>query len=171
MAEAPFPGGGRIIAIDSLTTALAALDEIVEQGEGADPLQVWDGDHDPSHPEREQVSHYCRFLELKLGRCFRTGDPISIDWNGVRPMRSNPRTSDHAPGGPIRTAQEEFNHTYCTLLRQLEQAFNGNPQMLAAAIGSMYGLKAKAQALMLMLMPTEDGLETTGPTFEYVAPR
>jgi len=67
------------------------------------------------------------------------------------------------------TAQEEFNHTYCTLLRQLEQAFNGNPQMLTAAIGSMYGLKAKAQALMLM--PTEDGLETAGPTFEYVGPR
>lgn len=178
VADAPFPGGGRIIAIDSLPTALAALEEIVEQGEGADPLQVWDGDHDSSHPEREQVSHYCRFQELKLGRCFRsgdtplsgpTGDPISIDWKGVRPMRSNPRTSDHAPGSPIRTAQEEFNHAYCALLRHLDQAFNGNPQMLTAAIGSMYGLKAKAQALMLM--PTEDGLGTAGPTFEYVAPR
>jgi hypothetical protein len=54
-------------------------------------------------------------------------------------------------------------------LRHLDQAFNGNPQMLTAAIGSMYGLKAKA--LALMLMPTEDGLGTEGPTFEYVAPR
>lgn len=51
----------------------------------------------------------------------------------------------------------------------LEQAYNGRPQMLTAAIGSMYGLKAKAQALMLM--PTEDGLGTAGPTFEYVASR
>jgi ferritin-like protein len=178
VADTPFPGGGRIIAIDSLTTALAALEEIVEQGEGADPLQVWDGDHDPSHPEREQISHYCRFQELKLGRCFRTGDTplsgptgdsISIDWSAVRPMRSNPRTSDHAPGSPIRTAQEEFNHAYCALLRQLEQVFNGNPTVLTAGIGSMYGLKAKAQALMLM--PNEDGLGTAGPTFEYVAPR
>jgi hypothetical protein len=178
VADAPFPGGGRIIAIDSLTTALAALREIVEQGEGADPLQVWAGNHDLSHPEREQVSHYCRFQELKVGRCYRrgdtplsgpTGDPIPIDWNGVRPMRRNPRTSDHAPGSPIRTAQEEFNHAYCTLLRLLEQVFNGSPQKLEAAIGAMYGLKGKAQALMLM--PTEDGLETAGPTFEYVASR
>ena len=179
VSEAPFPGGGRIIAIDSLTTALAALEEIVGQGEGADPLEVWDGNvRDVFHPEREQVAHYYRFQALKLGRCYRrgdtplsgpTGDPISIDWNGVRPMRSNPRTSDHAPGSPIRTAQEEFNHAYCALLRLLEQVFNGSPQMLTTTIGAMYGLKARAQALMQM--PTEDGIGTAGPTFEYVAPR
>jgi hypothetical protein len=34
------------------------------------------------------------------------------------------------------------------------------------AIGGMYELKDQAQALMQM--PTEDGLETAGPTFEYV---
>jgi len=35
-------------------------------------------------------------------------------------------------------------------------------------MGAMYSLKAQAQALMQM--PTEDGLATAGPTFEYVAP-
>ena len=53
-------------------------------------------------------------------------------------------------------------------LQLLEQAFNGAPQMLAAAIGAMYTLKAKAQALMQM--QTEDGLVTAGPSFEYIAP-
>jgi len=133
-----YSGGGRIVAIDSLASALAALEEIVEQGEGADHVQVWDGDSDVFHPERDQVGHYYRFQELKLGRRYRrgdtrqsgpTGDPISIDWDGVRPMGANPRTSDQAPGSPILAAQEEFNRSYCTLLQLLEQAFNLNTEV------------------------------------------
>ena len=162
-------GCGPIIAVDNLATALAALEEIVEQGEGFN-LQVWDGISDVFHPEREQVAHYYRFQELKLGRFYRRGDtprsgptaePISIDWDGVRPMVTNPRTSDHAAGSRIRTAQEKFNHSYCVLLQLLEQAFDGAPQMLGSAIGAMY---------TLMQTPTEDGLATAGPTFEYVSP-
>ena len=175
IADAPFPGGGRIIAITGLASSLKALDEIVEQGEGAAHVAVWDGDADQVHPDREQVAHYYRFEELKHGRRYRcgdtpqsgpTGDPISIDWNGVRPMRANPRTTDHASGSAIRHAQEQFNMSYCGLLRLLEQTFNGNPQTLRSAIGSMFRLKAQAQALMEM--PTEDGMTTAGPTFEYV---
>ena len=82
------------------------------------------------------------------------------------PMRANPRTNDHAPGSPIRTAQEQFNRAYCAILRQLDQAFNGRPEVLASAVGAMYGLGDQARALMQM--PTGDGLETAGPTFEYV---
>ena len=172
-----YSGGGRIIAVDSLATALAALEEIVEQGEGAGHAQVWDGDSDVFHPERDQVAHYYRFRELQFGRRYRRGDtprsgptggPISIDWDAVRSMRSNPRTADHVAGSPIRLAQEEFNHSYCALLQRLEEAFNGAPQMLGTAIGAMYILKAQAQALMQM--PTEDGLAAAGPSFEYVVP-
>ncbi|MDX6464020.1 MAG: hypothetical protein QOE55_7717 [Acidobacteriaceae bacterium] len=171
-----YSGGGRIIAIKDLATALAAVDEIVEQGEGASAVQVWDGDSDVFHPEREEVAHYYRFQELKLGRRYRrgdtprsgpTGDPISIDWTAIWPMRTNPRTSDRPEGSPIRLAQEDFNRSYCGLLQLLEQAFNGAPQMVGASIGTMYTIKTLAQALMQM--PTEDGLETAGPTFEYIA--
>jgi hypothetical protein len=152
------------------------VDEIVEQGEGASAVQVWDGDSDVFHPEREEVAHYYRFQELKLGRRYRrgdtprsgpTGDPISIDWTAIWPMRTNPRTSDRPEGSPIRIAQEDFNRSYCGLLQLLEQAFNGAPQMLGASIGTMYTIKTLAQALMQM--PTEDVLETAGPTFEYIA--
>jgi hypothetical protein len=177
IAAAPFAGGGRIIAVNGLATALSALDEIVEQGEGTARVQVWDGDCDDIHPGREQVAHYYRFQELKLGRRYRrgdtpqsgpTGDTISIDWNGVRPMRRNPRTSDHAPGSAIRSAQEQFNNSYCEILRLLDRVFNGSPQTLGTAVAAMYRLKAQAQALMEM--PTEDGITTAGPTFEYVSP-
>jgi hypothetical protein len=81
---------------------------------------------------------------------------------------SNRRSAfDHAPGSSaIWRAQEEFNESYCALFRLLDTAFNGSPQTLSTAVGSMYRLKVKAQALMEM--PTEDGLTTAGPTFEYV---
>jgi Ferritin-like len=169
-----YTGGGRIVTVTSLDSALAALEEIVDQGEGCQ-LEIWDGDVDVLHPERDQIAHYFRFKELKLGRRFQcgdtpqsgpTGERIAVDWDGVFPMRSNPRTSDHAPGSPIRTAQEAFNRTYCTLLQQLDQAFKGSPEVLGPAVGAMYGLADQARELMQM--PTEDGLATAGPTFEYV---
>ena len=178
VSDADFYGGaGRIIVVNSLATALAALDEIVVQGEGTRGTEVWDGDRDMFHPERDEVGHYFRFQELKLGRRYRrgdtaasgpSGDVISVDWEGVRPMQPNPRTADHAPGSRIRTAQDEFNVAYCTILQLLDQTFDGNPQMLGRAIGAMLRLKDQANALMSI--PTEDGLATAGPTFEYVAP-
>lgn len=172
-----YSGSGRIIAVNNLASALVAVEEIVEQGEGAGHVQVWDGDSDVFHPKQEQVAHYYRFQELKLGRRYRrgdtplsgpTGDPIPIDWDGVSPMRTNPRICDHAPCSPVRVAQEEFNQSYYALLQLLEQAFGGAPRTLGSAMGAMYTLKAQARALMQM--PADDGLATAGPTFEYIAP-
>ena len=40
--------------------------------------------------------------------------------------------------------------------------------MLQHGIGAMFRLKDQASALMPF--PTEDGLATVGPAFEYVAP-
>jgi hypothetical protein len=167
---------GRVTGVNDLDSALAALEEIVEQGEGTARGEVWDGDQDIFHPDRDEVAHYYRFQELKLGRRYRrgdtpqsgpTGEALSVDFAGVLPMRRNPRLADHAPGSPIRTAQDDFNHTYCAVLHLLEQAFNGSPKMLGVATGTMYALKAQAQSLMEM--PDEGG-RTAGPTFEYVEP-
>ncbi|QRP43157.1 ferritin-like domain-containing protein [Amycolatopsis sp. FDAARGOS 1241] len=119
-----------------LKSAQAALAEIVEQGEGAARTQVWDGDRDVFHPERDEVAHFYRFQELKHGRCYRTGDTpqtgptgeeIQVDFDGLLPMRRNPRTADYPEGSEIRAAQQEFNTTYCLLLYLLEDAFTGNP--------------------------------------------
>ncbi|NUP79582.1 MAG: hypothetical protein HOV96_18760 [Nonomuraea sp.] len=167
---------GWLFAVEDLESATGALEEIVAQGEGASHSEVWDGDHDVFHPDRDEVAHYYRFQELKIGRRYRrgdtprsgpTGEALAVNLAAVVPMRPDPRLSDHPPGSPIRTAQESFNSTYCTLLNQLERAFNGDPKLLGTATGTMYGLKAQAQALMRI--PDEDGT-MAGPTFEYVPP-
>ncbi|TCC07169.1 ferritin-like domain-containing protein [Kribbella soli] len=176
LAARPSVRGTNEPEVEDLDTALVALAEIVEQGEGTTRSEVWDGDQDIFHPYRDEVAHYYRFVELKLGRRYRrgdtpqsgpTGETLAIDYRSVHPMRRNPRLTDHPVDSPIRAAQAEFNHTYCTLLRSLEQAFNGRPKMLGAAVGTMYTLKAQAQSLMQM--PGGDD-RTAGPTFEYLEP-
>ncbi|MDF1602043.1 ferritin-like domain-containing protein [Nocardioides sp. YIM 152315] len=172
--ELAYGGAGQIVAVTDLASAMRALREIVEQGEGAAHQHVWDGDHEMFHPERDEVGHYYRFQELALGRRYRredtpqtgpTGAAVAIDWNAVHPMARDPRIGDREPGDPIREAQEEFNRGYRQLLQQLETAFNGAPQSLGTAVGAMYALKGQAQSLMQM--PLEDGSGTAGPTFEY----
>ncbi|WP_243773356.1 ferritin-like domain-containing protein [Actinomadura barringtoniae] len=167
---------GHMVEVTGLASALKALEEIVEEGEGTSRGAVWDGDPDVHHPDRDEVAHYYRFQELRAGRRYRrgdnprsgpTGEKVTVDYDGVLPMRPNPRLADHPPGSEIRTAQEKFNLNYCVLLGQLEQAFNGEPKMLREAVPTMFKLKGEAVALMQM----PDGDETTaGPTFEYVAP-
>ncbi|MFC0437351.1 ferritin-like protein [Kutzneria buriramensis] len=168
-------GGGRVVPVTDLKSAMAALTEIIEQGEGAALTEVWDGEKDVFHPDREEVAHYYRFQELKFGRRYQagdtprsgpTGDVIAVDHGGVRPMRRNPRTTDHPEGSPIRVAQQDFNATYCLLLAMLEDAFNGNPGDIRSSVRVMYAVKTKAQALMAM--PTGDGKTMAGPSFEYV---
>ena len=50
VSDATSPAAGRVIVIDNLATALAALHEIVVQGEGARGTEVWDGDRRCSIP-------------------------------------------------------------------------------------------------------------------------
>lgn len=169
-------GGGQVIAVHDLKSALAALAEIIEQGEGAARTDVWDGDVDVFHPERDEVAHFYRFQELRFGRRYQagdtpqsgpTGEAIAVDFDAVQPMRRDPRSADHPEISPIRAAQQQFDQTYCLLLYLLEQAFNGDPSQLKDSVDVMYQLRAQAQRLVRM--PDGDGM-TAGLTFEYVPP-
>src|SRR5690348_16288010 len=171
-----YTGSGRIIAVRDLESALAAVNEIEEQGEGLTPKEVWDGDRDMFHPDRDEVAHFFRYQEVMLGRFYRRGDtPASgpsgpsfeIDWNGSYPMRENPRSSDYAPGSPVRVKMDAFNLLYSDTLRMLHRAFNGEPAQVALSLSSMRELKTLA--VDLMQTPSGDGTTTAGPSFEYVA--
>lgn len=170
-----YRGSGRVVPVYDLASALAAIDEIEEQGEGLKHAEVWDGDRDMFHPDREEVAHYFRFEELRHGRSYQRGDtpssgptgkPFDVDWSAVFPMRQNPRTQDFHGGSTIVAKMGEFNLAYSDLLRDLQRAFNGEPARVFRTIPAMQQLKQLAQALVQM--PSGDGTTTAGPSFEYM---
>jgi CDGSH-type Zn-finger protein len=170
-----YTGSGRVIPVYDLASALAAIDEIEEQGEGLTPKEVWDGDRDMFQPDLDEVAHYFRYQEVLLGRFYQRGDTPAtgprgsqfvVDWDAVYPMRDNPRTSDYAPGTPIRQKMDAFNRLYSDTLRLLHRAFNGEPAQMFASMSAMRELRTLAEALMQM--PTGDGATTAGPSFEHV---
>jgi CDGSH-type Zn-finger protein len=170
-----YGGSGRIIAVQDLESAKAALVEIVEQGEGLDHQEIWDGDREMFHPRRKEVAHYFRFQEIAAGRRHRpgdtprsgpTGERFEVDWGAVYPVRRNPRSADYPDDSEPRLRMEAFNRSYCAVLHLLDECFNGSPRLLAVATGEMYGLKQ--QAIELMRLPSGDGKTTVGPSFEYV---
>ena len=157
------------IHVHNAETAIAAIDLIVEQGEGTavSPL-------DPEH----ELAHYYRFAEIYNGRKLirnsdsKPGAPgfiygghrIEFDPSGVWPVIRNPSQNGYASGSKARNLNETFNYTYTGLLKSLQLVFSGEPDRLGPAIGLMESMKE--QALVMMSTETVPG-QTAGPSFEY----
>ena len=162
-------GAGRLITVDNCERALAALKEIVDQGEGHD--SPFDADAAITGTGREPA-HFYRFLEIRYQRRFRDGDTdqpsgavLPVDYTAVHPIRSNTQFDDYPPDSPVLHALEEFAATYGDLLEWLNQAFNGQPDRITQAVHTMFALKYQAQALMRI--PCErDPARTVGLTFD-----
>jgi hypothetical protein len=163
-----YAGGGVVRQVHGLDDALAALGEIVDQGEG-DTGSLYDEDGD--------LAHYFRFMEVKLGRRYQPGDkpdspsgePFTVDFGAVYPMKPDPRSSDYG-SEELRAASDACNRTWSELLRLLDRAFAGTDpaakgEDLIAAVAQMLDLRD--QASMLLRIPLPDG-KHAGPTFEYV---
>jgi hypothetical protein len=75
--------------------------------------------------------------------------------------------ADYSAGTELKERAVAFNRTYMSLLNELDLAANGKPERLMASVPIMYQLKY--QATELMKIPTGNGDETAGPTFEYTA--
>jgi rubrerythrin len=159
-----------VIPVDSVASAVKAIEAIVEQGEGTTTT--------PTDPlaEEEELAHYYRFAEIVHGRKLvpapdrkppwaYAGDPIRFDPAGVYPAIENPTPAHFPPGSAARYAFDAFNYTYTSLLKTLHQTFNGSPKALDAAVGLMESLNEQAKSLMAM----ESGLpeRSAGPSFEY----
>src|ERR1700722_2350069 len=167
--------GGRVLPVYDLESARVAVDEIEEQGEGLKHAEIWDGDRDMFHPERDEVAHYFRFDQLVKGRLYQrgdtpqsgpTGDEIEVDWDSVYPVIDNSRLANYSAGSPARQKAEEFAGLYSEMLRQLERAFNGEPLKLNDAISQLMELRDRAREMVQM--PSEDGSTNAGPVFSYV---
>lgn len=161
-------GVGNLVVVTDLDSALAAMHEIVEQGEGASPVDPEDG--------YDELAHYYKFAEIVHGRRLvkhgdawsYTGAPITFDEDGVWPMVDDPDTASLPPGSQAAVQSDEFNQIYANLLRSLHEVFNGNPQGLNKAVGLMFTLNIQAQKLMQL--PLDPGSQlTAGPAFQYPA--
>lgn len=169
--------GGEVIVVTDLKTALLAIDEIVEQGEGIHD-SIWNGD-DVNFHQPEQVAHYYRFQQIVLGRTYQAGDQpnaptgptFPVDWSQVYNIKTNTKLADLPQGSPAYEALEEFNFAYSKLLNTLHDAFNGQPSLLAyPGPGSDYMSAVSKTAAVLMQTPYPglDGV-FVGPSFEYIA--
>jgi hypothetical protein len=167
-----YAGGGQPIAVHDLRSAKAAMEQIVDQGEG-ETCSMYDGDGD--------LAHYFRFMEIKYGRRYEPGqrqglalslsevprgEPFPVSYEAVYPMLRDPRTGDY-PAGELRQASLAVDAAYSHLIRQLQSAFDGRKDLLLPAVGTMFELKYKALELLKNPLPGQPGVNA-GPAFEYV---
>jgi hypothetical protein len=151
--------------VTSVKSAVAAIDLIVEEGEGT---------HKSPLDQEDELAHYYKFAEIWNGRRLikvqghpgyaYAGDPIPFDPTGVWPSVADPHKGQYPAGSPVRFANDTFNYTYTGVLRALHATFNGQRDQFRTAVGAMESLKE--QAIGLFAMEVGGGM-TAGPTFEY----
>jgi ferritin-like protein len=159
-----YAAGGGGIEVHDMASARAALDEIVEQGEGDVHSMYNDG---------EDLAHYFRFKQIKHNRAYLdsddaddpTGPEIGVDYDAVYPMIANPRNADYADPD-LRAASDAANRTWSLLLDQLDASFAGRPEELVPAVHSMFKLRDQALVLLANPLPERPGRHA-GPTFEW----
>lgn len=153
-----------LIGVSDLTSALAAIDIIVVQGEGT-AMSPLDALNEPAH--------YYRFAEVYNGRRLVPrdgvppfaygGDHVAFEADGVLPVVTNPSPELYT-GTVAAPLNNAFNYTYTSLLNVLHDTFNGAPSKIGKAIGLMESIKH--QAIALMTQEFAPG-KTGGPTFTY----
>ncbi|MFL6195964.1 MAG: ferritin-like domain-containing protein [Thermoanaerobaculia bacterium] len=173
--------GGHLIIVRDLESALAAINEITEQGEGATtphppiPGDEPFGGHDHYGPRADgtygpilgtpwEMSHYYKFQGLADG---------AIPSPAVFPMQANPDPDQLK--GKVRELSDLFDSCYALVLRSLERAL-GSPEQERNFFGIAFPvmhftLPPLARLLMqTTLLPEAQGNDaslgpTAGPAF------
>jgi rubrerythrin len=162
-------GPGELFAVDSLETAMKAIREITDQGEGTSPINPADG--------YDEIAHFYRFEEIVRGRRIVltpdgysfTGPEVRFDPDGVWPMIDDPNPSKLPDGSLVRRRSDEVDDLYWSLLAVLHEAFNGRPDRLNGAIELMFSLEVAAKKLVQT--PIAPGAQqTAGPAFRDPRP-
>lgn len=140
-ADFYWSGGGRIVHVKDLASAKEALSIIITQGEGTWPISA--AAFAAAVDEPFALGHYYRFSEIHHGRFYKksddpsgvpTGNAIQVDYNQVYPIRTNAKSTDYPDRSVAAELNTSFNREYTFMLRQLGEAFNGEPNSLYTAI-------------------------------------
>lgn len=167
---------GELFCVDSKESALRAIDEIIEQGEG---MSIG-GKH---HAEGE--THFNSFMQLykDMGgkgeitpHSFNTDELVqTIDEEkyrefllGVKPVVTDPKTNNSERIEAFVT-NRRFNSAYSHMLDLLHRAMTSADPDMSPCIQAMFALTRPA--LQLMSIPVDPKAPTQafcGPTFEYI---
>jgi len=159
----------KLFPIATVAQAVAGLTLIVQQGEGTTKT--------PLDPEGG-YAYYYRYAEIYHGRRLRrdasvpegysySGEPISLDPEGIWDLVPNSTVDVYKPGTRARRLVDQFNVSYTNLLNALQETCTGHPERLNAALGVMYELTLQAQAMVEVTDPTLG--KQVAPAFQYAA--
>ncbi len=172
-----YDGAGDIVKVTDLDSAIKALYIIQTQGEGSGTTTIYDSE--------KELSHYYRFQQLLKGRYYKidkedptnsdkpdhpTGEEFAVDWNAVYPVMENLTLSklrSYAdPDSELYAHALEFQQAYSRFLADIEHSFNGHPEYLLPAVGSMFRLKELATSLIRNPIPGLRGVNA-GPIYKF----
>jgi hypothetical protein len=158
---------GTLHIVNDTISAMNAINEIVEQGEGTSPI-------DPDD-EGNQLGHFYRFEEI-LCEAFLvknethysySGERIRLQQEGVWPMRNNPSKNGIRRGTRAYYETRAFHQVYRSLLGKLQETFSGQPEKIRDAVALMESLQVHAKRVMSTKLDPAS-TETVGPVFDYV---
>ena len=178
-----YDGAGDIVKVTDLDSAIKAMYVIQTQGEGSGTETIYDAE--------KELCHYYRFQQLvgeegkfEGGKYYvidkneprnsdkpenPTGNSFTVDWNEVYPVMKNLTLSklrNHCdPDSELYAHALKFQQGYSKFLAELEYSFNGHPEQLLPAVGSMFRLKELATTLIRNPIP---GTEfNAGPVYKF----
>ncbi|MCA1185124.1 MULTISPECIES: ferritin-like domain-containing protein [unclassified Saccharopolyspora] len=159
---------GTLYKVTDKRSALLAIYQIIEEGEGSPHDLDGDGVLDP-----DEFGHYYRFQEIVEGRrLIRNergawvfeGAEVPFDPAGVHPVVDDADTYRLPADSPGRRESVACDESYTNMLTALHRVFNGHPDELDDSVGLMYQLQV--QAKKLHDMPSGDGVTVLGPAFQ-----
>ena len=167
---------GTLFKVTDQATANSAIEQIVEQGEGA-------SEDSPIDQSTRQYAHFFRFEEIFCenelektpdgeGYAY-TGKPIPYNPDGVWNMKDSLAISDIEPGTVCHTQAQAFHRVYRNFLRVLQDTFDGHPERVDEAVKLMEVLKVHAKRALWAplnsenVRPPEEGEIMCGPIWDY----